>query len=164
MSDAYLLSDELKKEIDHWVAKFPIDRKLSAVIPAMNMVQDLEQHVSEPMMDAIADYLGVPRIAVYEVGTFYTMYDLKPRGKHRIDVCTNVSCMLRGSDEIMGHLKNRLGVDVGETSKDDMFALRSVECLGSCGTAPMMQIGKDYHENLTPKKVDEILDKLKGEA
>jgi NADH-quinone oxidoreductase subunit E len=164
MSDVYVLSEELKKEIDHWVAKFPIDRKLSALIPAMNLVQEKESHVSEAMMDAVADYLGVPRIAAYEVGTFYTLYDLEPRGKHRLDVCTNVSCMLRGSDEIMGHLKNRLGVDVNGTSKDGMFTLRSVECLGSCGTAPMMQVGKDYHENLTPKKVDEILDKLKGDA
>ncbi len=164
MSDVYQLSDALKKDIDQWVAKFPMDRKLSAVIPALNLVQDLEGHISEPMMNAVADYLGIPRIAAYEVGTFYTLYDLKPRGKYRLDVCTNISCMLRGSDEIMSHLKKRLGIGVNETSDNKLFTLRSVECLGSCGTAPVMQIDKDYHENLTPKKIDEILDTLERKA
>jgi NADH-quinone oxidoreductase subunit E len=111
-------------------------------------------------MDQVADYLDLPPIAVYEVATFYSMYELKPVGRHKICVCTNVSCLVCGSDGIVDHLKQRLGIGFGETTADGKFSLKEVECLGACGGAPMMQIGKQYYENLTPELVDSILDGL----
>ncbi|MFI4955769.1 MAG: NADH-quinone oxidoreductase subunit NuoE [Gammaproteobacteria bacterium] len=161
MSDVYLLSDALKNEIDVWVAKFPADQKRSAVIPALTWVQDKEGYLSTPMMDAVADYLGMPPIGVYEVATFYSMYDLKPRGQHKICVCTNISCMLRGSEKVVDHLKKTLKIDFNETTEDKQFTLRHVECLGACGGAPAMQVDKTYYENLTPERIDEILAKTR---
>jgi NADH-quinone oxidoreductase subunit E len=161
MSDVYLLSDALKNEIDVWVAKFPADQKRSAVIPALTLVQDKEGYLSNEMMDAVADYLGMPHIAVYEVATFYSMYDLKPRGQHKICVCTNISCMLRGSEQVVDHLKKTLKIDFNETTEDKQFTLRHVECLGACGGAPAMQIDKTYYENLTPERIDAILAKTR---
>ena len=112
-------------------------------------------------MNAVADYLKIPHIEAYEVATFYDMYNLKPIGKHKICVCTNISCMLRGSDKIIDYLKNRLKIDVNETTADGKFTLREVECLAACCGAPMCQIDdKKYHENLTPEKMGEILDEL----
>jgi NADH-quinone oxidoreductase subunit E len=111
-------------------------------------------------MDAVAAYLGMPKIAVYEVATFYTLFDLQPVGKHKISVCTNISCMLNGSDQIVDYLQKKLDVKLGETTKDGKFTVRSVECLAACGGAPMMQIGREYHENLTPEKIDNILASL----
>jgi NADH-quinone oxidoreductase subunit E len=111
-------------------------------------------------MDAVAEYLNMPAISVYEVATFYSMYELAPVGRHKICVCTNISCMLCGSDEIVAHLENTLGIRLGETTPDKRFTLKEVECLGACCGAPMFQIGHTYYENLTPAKVDEILAKL----
>lgn len=148
-------------EIDRWVAKYPADQKQSAVMAALHVAQDHNGGwLSTELMDAVADYLEMPRISVYEVATFYSMYERKPVGKHKISVCTNISCMLRGSDEIVGHLKKKLGVKFGETSQDGKYTLKEVECLGACCGAPMFQIGKQYHENLTPEKVDKILEGL----
>jgi len=161
MSDVYLISDALKNEIDVWVAKFPADQKRSAVIPALTLVQDKEGFLSNEMMDAVADYLSMPHIAVYEVATFYSMYDLKPRGQHKICVCTNISCMLRGSEEVVDHLKKTLKIDFNETTEDKQFTLRHVECLGACGGAPAMQIDRTYYENLTPERIDAILAKTR---
>ena len=104
--------------------------------------------------------LGMPKIAVYEVATFYSMYELKPIGKHKVSVCTNISCMLCGCDEIVKHLQSKLKIKLGETTPDGRFTLKSVECLAACAGAPMMQIGRDYYENLTPQKVDDILASL----
>ena len=156
-----LLSPEDCAEIDRWISKYPPEHKLSATMPALRIVQ--ESHggwLTTELMDAVADYLGVPAMAVYEVATFYSMYELKPVGKHKICVCTNISCMLRGSDDVVAHFKNKLGIHLGETTPDNKFTLKEVECLGACGGAPMMQVGTDYHENLTPEKIDEILAKL----
>ena len=156
-----LLSDSSQAEIDKWVEKYPSDQKQSAVMAALRIVQDANGgYLTEPLMDAVADYLDMPRISVYEVATFYSMYELKPVGKHKICVCTNISCMLCGSDEVVAHLKNRLGIGLGETTEDGRITLKEVECLGACVGAPMFQIGEHYYENLTPEKIDTILDQL----
>ena len=158
-SDA--LAPEVRQEIDRWIAKYPDDWRQSAVMPALMVVQDANGgSLTEALMDQVADYLGMPPIAVYEVATFYSMYELKPVGKHKICVCTNVSCMVCGSDSIVEHLSERLGIGFGEITQDGRFSLKEVECLGACGGAPMMQIGKQYYENLTPELVDSILDGL----
>jgi len=156
------LSTETRGEIDRWVDKYPADQKQSAVMAALRIVQ--ENHggwLSRELLDAVAAYLDMDRIAVYEVATFYSMYELKQVGKHKICVCTNISCMLCGSDQVVAHLKNRLGIGFGETTDDGRFTLKEVECLGACGGAPMFQIDKSYYENLTPQKIDQILDGLK---
>ncbi len=156
-----LLSDSSQAEIDKWVEKYPSDQKQSAVMAALRIVQDANGgYLTEPLMNAVADYLDMPRISVYEVATFYSMYELKPVGKHKICVCTNISCMLCGSDEVVAHLKNRLGIGLGETTEDGRITLKEVECLGACVGAPMFQIGEHYYENLTPEKIDTILDQL----
>ncbi len=153
-----ILSEESRAAIDRWLTKYPTDQKQSAVMGALMVVQeDNGGWLSTELMDAVADYLEMSPIAVYEVATFYSMYELKPVGEHKICVCTNVSCMLRGSEDIVTHLEKKLGIQFGETTSDKKFTLKEVECLGACGGAPMMQIGQEYHENLTPEKVDEIL-------
>lgn len=145
-------------EIDHWVAKYPADEKQSAVMRALMVVQDEHGYLTPELMDAVAEYLNMPAIAVYEVSTFYTMYEHKPIGRHLVNVCTNISCKLCGSSEIVEHLQKKLGVKLGETTPDGRYTLRSVECLGACVNAPMMQINKDYHENLTVEKIDSVLE------
>ena len=156
-----LLSANTRAEIDSWVAKYPEDQKQSACMAALRIVQDANNgYLTEPLMDAVADYLDMPRISVYEVATFYSMYELKPVGKHKICICTNISCMLCGSDEVVEHLRKRLGIGLGETTDDGRITLKEVECLGACVGAPMFQIGEHYHENLTPEKIDAILDQL----
>jgi NADH-quinone oxidoreductase subunit E len=156
-----LLSAESLAEIDKWVAKYPADQKQSACMAALRIVQDANGgYLTETLMDAVADYLDMPRISVYEVATFYTMYELKPVGKHKICICTNISCLLCGSDEVVAHFKERLGIGLGETTEDGRITLKEVECLGACVGAPMLQIGDTYYENLTPEKIDEILDQL----
>ncbi len=158
---AYLLSAEVRAEIDKWLEKYPKDQKQSAVLTALHLAQEQNQGwLSEDVMDAVADYLDMPKIAVYEVASFYSMYELKPVGKHKIAVCTNISCMLRNSDQIVKHLEQRTGAKLNGTSEDGKFTLKEVECLGACVNAPMFQIGKEYYEKLTPEKVDEILDGL----
>jgi NADH-quinone oxidoreductase subunit E len=155
------LSSEVLAEIDTWVAKYPAEQKQSAVMAALRIVQDANGGwLTTELMDAIADYLDMPKIAVYEVASFYSMYELKPVGKNKICVCTNISCMLCGSDKVVDHLHDRLGIGLGETTSDGKFTLKEVECLGACGGAPMLQIGHNYYENLTPEKIDEILDGL----
>ncbi|WP_069469972.1 NADH-quinone oxidoreductase subunit NuoE [Candidatus Marithrix sp. Canyon 246] len=156
-----LLSEQSRSEIDTWIAKYPPEQKQSAVMGALGIVQEANGgYLTTELMDAVAEYLEMAPIAVYEVATFYSMYELKPVGKHKICVCTNVSCMLCGSDDIVAHLKQKLNIGFGETSADKKFTLKEVECLGACGGAPMMQIGKTYYENLTSEKIDEILAKL----
>jgi NADH-quinone oxidoreductase subunit E len=153
-----ILSEETRTGIDHWLAKYPPTQKQSAVMGALMVVQEANGGwLTTEWMDAVADYLEMPPIAVYEVATFYSMYELKPVGKHKLCVCTNVSCMLRGSEDIVAHLEKELGIKLGETTSDKKFTLKEVECLGACGGAPMMQIGRKYHENLTSDKVNKIL-------
>ncbi len=160
MSDQVtLFPASVKAEIDKWIARYPVDQKRSAVIPALHAVQRSNGGwLTTELMDVVADYLEMPHIAVYEVGTFYSMFMHEPTGRHKINVCTNISCMLCGSDEVVSHLQKRLGIKLGETTSDNKFTLCEVECLAACGGAPMMQIDRAYHENLTPEKIDEILD------
>lgn len=157
-----LISPESRAEIDHWIAKYPPDRKRSAVLAALRIVQEQNGGwLTTELMDAVADYLGMPRVAVYEVATFYSMFDLKPVGRHKISVCTNISCMLCGAGEIVKHIEQKLGVQLGETTPDGKFTLKiEEECLAACGGGPMMVVDGHYYESLTPEKVDHILDSL----
>jgi len=157
-----VLSGHACKVIDKWVAKFPAEHKQSAVITALTIVQEENGGSLNPdVMDAVAEYLGMARIAVYEVASFYSMFDLKPVGRHKIAVCTNISCMLCGGDKILDYVTNMLGVEVGETTADGKFTVkREEECLAACAGAPMMAVDGHYHENLTPEKIDAILDGL----
>jgi NADH-quinone oxidoreductase subunit E len=156
------LSDHVRGEIDHWVAKFPPDRKRSAVISALHAVQHENQgYLSAELMDAVAEYLGLPNILVYEVASFYSMFETKPVGRHHISVCTNISCMLRGSQEVVDHIEERLGIKTGDSTPDGRIYLkREEECLAACCGAPMMMVDHVYHENLTPQSIDKILDEL----
>jgi len=161
MGTESLFSPEVRDEIDQWVAKYPPEWRQSAVMAALRIVQDANGGwLSTDLMDEVAGYLDMPPIAVYEVATFYSMYELKKVGRHKICVCTNVSCMLNDADKIVAHLEKRLGIRFGETTSDGKFTLKEVECLGACGGAPMMQVGKQYYENLTPEILDSILDRL----
>jgi NADH-quinone oxidoreductase subunit E len=146
------------QEINHWIAKYPADQKQSAVMSTLRIVQEEHGYLTQELMDAVADYLEMPPIAVYEVSSFYTMYEHKPVAKHLVNVCTNISCMLRGSAEVVDHLQKKLGIKMGETTDDGRFTLRAVECLGACVKAPMMQVDKDYHELLTPESIDAALE------
>lgn len=153
-----LLSSSVRAKMDAWLKKYPSDQRQSAVIAALTYVQEENGGwLTVPLMDAVAAYLGMPKIAVYEVATFYTLFHLEPVGKHLITVCTNVSCLLNGSEDIVAYLEKKLGIAMGETSSDGKWTLKSVECLAACGGAPMMQIGKHYYECLTPSKIDTIL-------
>ncbi|PKM46178.1 MAG: NADH-quinone oxidoreductase subunit NuoE [Gammaproteobacteria bacterium HGW-Gammaproteobacteria-1] len=156
-----LLTPASRAEIDTWVAKYPAERKQSAVMAALRIAQDQNGGwLTTELMDAVAAYLGIAPIAVYEVATFYSMYQLEPVGRHRINVCTNISCLLRGSEEVVDHLQKRLGVKLGETTADGRFTLKEVECLGACVNAPVAQIARQYYEQLTPELIDRIIDGL----
>jgi NADH-quinone oxidoreductase subunit E len=155
------LSKELKVEIDNWLARYPKDKRQSAVLAALRAVQHDDHYLSREMMDAVADYIGISEIAVYEVASFYSMFNLEPVGRNEISVCTNISCMLRGSDAIVSYLENKLKIKLGESTTDGKFFLKKEEeCLAACCGAPMMQVNHVYHENLTPEKIDKILDGL----
>jgi NADH-quinone oxidoreductase subunit E len=153
-----LVSAQRMQDIDHWIAKYPEDQKQSAVMSALRIVQEEHNHLTTELMDAIAAYLDMSPIAVYEVASFYTMYEHQPVGTHLVNVCTNISCMLRNSAGVVEHLQKKLGIKLGETTDDGRFTLRAVECLGACVNAPMMQVDKDYHENLTPESIDKVLE------
>lgn len=155
------LSDSLRNKIDQWMLRYPPDQKRSAVLQALHFAQEENNGwLSPEVMDAVAEYLDLPKIAVYEVATFYSMYHLNPVGRHVISVCTNISCMLSGSAEIVEYFKKRLKIAVNETTADGKFTLKAVECLAACTVAPMCQIGKKYYEHLTPEKIDTILAEL----
>ena len=162
MSADTLLSEHVREEIEHWKARFPEDRQRSAVIGALHAVQhENNGYLTSELMDAVAEYLALPNIHVYEVATFYSMFQTKPVGRHNVAICTNVSCMLRGADEIVEHVENRLGVKLGESTEDGRIYLkREEECLAACCGAPMMMVNHDYFENLTKEQVDDILDGL----
>jgi NADH-quinone oxidoreductase subunit E len=156
-----LLSAHVREDIDHWLAKYPEDQKRSALLAALRAVQHEEGYLSVEQMDAVADYLDIAPIAVYEVASFYSMYELKPVGRHTIAVCDNISCLLRGGDKIVEYIENKLDIRRGESTPDGKFYLKmEEECLAACCGAPMMQVDHVYYENLTPEKVDEILDNL----
>ena len=145
------------------MAKYPPERKQSALLAALREAQhENNGFLTTPLMDAVADYLGLPKIAVYEVASFYSMYETKPVGRHSVSVCTNISCMLRGSDEVVAYVERKLGTRTGETTPDGRIYLKpEEECLAACCGAPMMMVDHVYYENLTPAKIDEILDALK---
>jgi len=155
------LAPELRAQIDRETAKYPPERKGAAVMAALRIVQNKHGWLAPELIEAVALYLEIPPLRALEVATFYSMYNLAPVGKYKIDVCTNISCLLCGSDKIMAHLQGALGIKPGETTADGKFTLREVECLGACVNAPMLQIGTEYHEQLTPAKVDAILKGLK---
>ena len=161
-SQSDLLSAHARAEIDHWLTRYPIDQKQSAVLAALREVQhENGGYLTTALMDAVADYLDMPPIAVYEVASFYSMYELKPVGRHNIAVCTNISCMLRGGEAILTHIEKKLGIKLGESTPDGKFYLKKEEeCLAACCGAPMMQVDHVYYEQLTPEKVDQVLDSL----
>jgi NADH-quinone oxidoreductase subunit E len=154
-----MLSEASRQKIELLKARYR--QPQAVVLAALWMWQDEHGWVSEEGMREVADLLGLPYHHVYGVVTFYTMYNEEPVGRHKIEVCTNVSCMLRNSDRILDHIRKRLEINVGETTPDNRFTLVEAECLGACGGAPAMQIGDEYHENLDPAAVDRILNELK---
>ena len=159
---AELLSAESRATIDAWLTKFPAEQKQSAVIAALEAAQHQNGGwVTRELMDAVADYLDMPKIRVYEVCSFYSMIELEPVGRNMVAVCTNLSCMLCGSETIVEHVEKKLGIKLGETTADGRITLKlEEECLAACSAGPMMTVNGHYHEHLTPEKVDEILDGL----
>jgi NADH-quinone oxidoreductase subunit E len=158
-------SDEKLKKVDEIVARYPAGKQKSALLPVLHLAQDeFGGWLSAETMDYVASLLRLEPIEVYEVATFYSMYNLKPVGRYVFEVCQTGPCMIRGCDEIIEHIKARLGIKVGETTPDGMFTLKTAECLGACGYAPMMQMGKYFRENLTPEKVDQIIDECRQKA
>ena len=159
---SYELSTQIKEEIESWKARFPKDRQRSAVISALHAVQHENRgFVTAEQMNAIADYLELPSIQVYEVATFYSMFQTREVGRNEVAICTNVACMLRGADELVEHVENKLGLKLGESSEDGkVFLKREEECIAACCGAPAMMVNHKYYENLTVEMVDEILDGL----
>ncbi|MDZ4141224.1 MAG: NADH-quinone oxidoreductase subunit NuoE [Methylotenera sp.] len=157
-----MLSNETTKKIDYELTKYPADQRQAAVMSALRIVQTEHGWLSQECISDVAKYLGMPEIAAMEVASFYNMYDLAPAGKYKISICTNISCMLRDSDEIVNHLKTKLGVGFNEITADGKFCLKEGECMGACGGAPLMIVNNHtMHEFLTTEKVDAILDELK---
>jgi NADH-quinone oxidoreductase E subunit len=151
---------DLKERIEKIAQKYP--QRRSALLPALFLAQEKYGYLTKEAMEEVAAILDLHPVQVYEVATFYTMFNKKPVGKFHVQVCGNVSCSLLGAETIIDCLKTKLGINVGETTEDKLFTLTKVECLGSCGTAPMMQINDTYYENLTEEKVDTILNELRG--
>ena len=162
MTESSTLSEHVRSEIDGWTARFPTDQKRSAVLAALHAVQhENDGYLTAELMNSVAEYLELPTIQVYEVATFYSMFQTMPVGRHNVAICTNVSCMLRGADELVAHVEKKLGIKLGESTEDGRIYLkREEECLAACCGAPMMMVDHKYHENLTEEKVDEILDGL----
>ncbi len=163
-----LVSDEIAEfstavvaEMESHLTKYPADRKRSALIPLLFVIQRERGYVDNAGANFLAKFLGLEVTDVWETATFYSMFNLRKIGKHHLQICKTLSCKIMGEPEITDHICNRLGIKAGETTEDEKFTVTLVECLGSCGTAPMMQIGFDYHEDLTTEKVDKILDSLK---
>ncbi|HZD53225.1 MAG TPA: NAD(P)H-dependent oxidoreductase subunit E [Woeseiaceae bacterium] len=162
MSEAPALSQHVRDQIDRWKVRFPEEGRRSAVIGALHAVQhENNGYLTPALMDLVAEYLELPAVQVYEAANFYSMFKTGPVGRHEVSICTNISCMLRGGDEIVEHVENRLGIRLGESTTDGrIFLKKEEECLAACCGAPMMMVDHRYHENLTPGKVDEILDEL----
>lgn len=157
----FSFSAEVLKKFNKWLKRFPVDRKRSAVIEALKIVQnDNGGYLTEELIAKTADYLGIPRIFAYEVATFYSMFDLNKVGRYKVYFCISVSCMLCGSDDIVDHVKKKLGIGFDEVSSDGKFTLKKAECLAACGGAPVMLIGEKYYENISISNIDSILDSL----
>ncbi len=159
--EAASFSPEVVEEMRLRLTKYPPDRKRSALIPLLFVIQRERGYVDNEGVNFLARFLELEVTDIWETVTFYSMFNLRPVGKHHIQICKTLSCRVMGEPEITEHICNRLGIHVGETTDDEKFTVSLVECLGSCGTAPMMQIGFDYHEDLTMEKVDRLLDSLK---
>jgi NADH-quinone oxidoreductase subunit E len=157
-----ILSAHAREEIDTLLKRYPPEQKKSALLGALNIVQhENKGFLTKDLMQAVADYLDLAEIEVYEVASFYSMYELKPVARHNVAVCTNISCMLMGSQSIVDHVQNKLGIKLGESTKDGRIYLKEEEeCLAACAGGPMMQVDHVYYEDLTPEKVDAILDAL----
>lgn len=151
-------SEETLLEVKQIIAKYPEGRQKSALIPVLHLAQrEFGGWLNVPVMDYVADLLSLKPIEVYEVATFYTMFNMKPVGKYVLEICITGPCLLKGSDRILNYVKEKLGIEEGETTEDGLFTIKSAQCLGACGYAPMMQLGDKYHEYLTKEKIDEIL-------
>jgi NADH-quinone oxidoreductase subunit E len=151
-------NEEQMAQVRTIIARYPEGKQKSALLPVLHLAQDnFGGWLDTPVMDYVASLLQIEPIEVYEVASFYTMYNLKPVGKYVFEVCHTGPCMVSGSDDIIGYIKQKLGIGVGETTADGLFTLKTVECLGACGYAPMMQLGKHYREHLTPERVDAII-------
>jgi NADH-quinone oxidoreductase subunit E len=160
---ARLLNDHTRHEIDEWIGRFPTGRHRSAVLSALRFTQEQNDGFLTPeLMDGVAEYLRLPSIQVYEVASFYSMFETKPCGRVHVSVCTNISCMLRGADEIVAAVEKHLGIRTGESTPDGRIYLkREEECLAACNNAPMMMVDHVYHENLTPESAIRVLDGVK---
>jgi NADH-quinone oxidoreductase subunit E len=155
-------SAEAMEVVKKIIKRYPEGRQKSALLPVLHVAQaEFDGWLSPEVMDYVASILEIKPIEVYEVASFYTMYNLQPVGKCLLEVCQTGPCMLNGADDLVTYLENKLNIKVGETTADGMFTLKTVECLGSCGTAPMLQCGADYHENLTNEKADALIEKLR---
>jgi len=161
-SRAGLLSAQTRAVIDSWVARFPADRKRSAVIQSLMAAQEQNGGwLNNELIEAVAEYLDLPSVWAAEVASFYSMFDLKPVGRHKVNICTNISCWLNGAEDIVAHAEKQLGIRMGQTTADGRITLKvEEECLAACCGAPMMVVDGHYHENLTPAKVDDILGSL----
>ena len=158
-------SEEKLKEVNELISHYPEGKQKSALIPLLHMAQDeFGGWLDAPVMDYVAGILHILPIEVYEVATFYSMLNTKPVGKHLLEVCRTGPCMLNGSDEIIDYIKEKLGIAEGETTSDGLFTLKPAECLGACGYAPMMQLGKTFREHLTKEKIDKLIEELRGQA
>jgi NADH-quinone oxidoreductase subunit E len=157
-----VLSVHVREEIDRWVARFPAGRQRSAVLAALRAAQhENDGYLTPALMEAVAAYLGLPAVQVYEVATFYSMFETEPCGRHHVSICTNVSCMLRGGEDLLRHAEQKLGIRVGESTPDGrIFLKREEECLAACCGAPMVMVDHVYHENLTPELLDGLLEGL----
>lgn len=160
-----MFSEEKLNKVKEIIARYPAGKQKSALIPVLHLAQEeFGGWLSAETMDYVASLLQLKPIEVYEVATFYSMFNLKPVGKYVFEVCQTGPCMLRGSDNIIDYIKKKLDIGVGETTKDGLFTLKTVECLGACGYAPMMQLGKHFREHLTPEKVDAIIEECRVKA
>ena len=160
-----VFSAEKLEKINELISRYPEGKQKSALLPVLHIAQEsFGGWLSTETMDYVASLLNLEPIEVYEVATFYSMYNLKPVGKFMFEVCQTGPCMLNGSDQIIDYIKQKLGIGVGETTADGLFTLKTVECLGACGYAPMMQLGKNYREHLTKEKVDAIIDECRQKA
>lgn len=157
-------SHDRLKQVDEIIARYPEGKQKSALLPVLHLAQEQFGWLSSETMDYVASLLKIEPIEVYEVATFYSMYNLKPVGKYMFEVCQTGPCMLRGCDDIIAYIGEKLGIKPGETTSDGLFTLKTVECLGACGYAPMMQMGKFYKEHLTKEKVDVIIDECRKNA
>ena len=155
-------SSEKLAKVQEIIARYPAGKQKSALIPILHVAQETYGWLSAETMDYVASLLSLEPIEVYEVATFYSMYHLKPVGKHVFEVCQTGPCMLNGSDDIIEYIKQTLGIKTGETTADGLFTLKTVECLGACGYAPMMQLGKTFREHLTKEKVDRLIEECKS--